>query len=436
MKRLSFGLLLLILSTSIAAQTTGLDATRPLKIGDTVPDILLENMINYPGGTAHLSDFRGKAIILDFWNKGCLACIKAFPKMQILQNKFDKELQVLLVTKDPKDEIIKLFRRSEIVKRTSLPMVTGNRYLHRLFPHLGEPYHVWLDKHHVVRHTSSGYNATPENLSMFLSGKKTQFADRHDNMSVKLSVDNSILDIENRLSMANIKYSSIISGKLDGYDKGEIAVLRDSISKRTIGLRCINMPIVSLYQIAFEFPHHDRVVLKVSDAERYKWPDDRNQLQKWKVKNTYCYELRILPEFEWESCLQIMQEDLNRYFKLHAGVKRGEVECFVLTKSNNTFVDQSERSEKSDRSELYEKTQDNYYIRNMPIGALLKSIRAEIGRTYQMPLVDETGIENRVSMVLPIKSFKTLETLRAELSKYGLDLLETTRELETMIIDD
>src|SRR5690606_15427351 len=101
---------------------------RPLTIGDTVPDMVFENMINYGAEKAQLSDFRGKAVILDFWSRGCLACIKAFPKMQDLQKQFEGKLQILLVTRDSKAKIAELFKHSEIAKNTSLPIAPGDKY--------------------------------------------------------------------------------------------------------------------------------------------------------------------------------------------------------------------------------------------------------------------------------------------------------------------
>lgn len=56
----------------------------PLTIGDKVPDIVLNHVINYKAGDIKLSDFKGKLVILDFWSSWCGACIALFPHMDSL----------------------------------------------------------------------------------------------------------------------------------------------------------------------------------------------------------------------------------------------------------------------------------------------------------------------------------------------------------------
>src|SRR5687768_13046390 len=69
----------------------------PLRVGDKVPEILLSNVKNYPGGKLNLSRFKGKLIIIDFWNSSCRSCIKAMPKTQELQDRFKDKVQIIYV---------------------------------------------------------------------------------------------------------------------------------------------------------------------------------------------------------------------------------------------------------------------------------------------------------------------------------------------------
>ena len=60
---------------------------QPAQTGQTLPDHVYQNVINYQADTLKLSDFKGKLVILDFWGTRCLSCITAFPKMDSLQKK-------------------------------------------------------------------------------------------------------------------------------------------------------------------------------------------------------------------------------------------------------------------------------------------------------------------------------------------------------------
>src|SRR5690606_35312975 len=69
-----------------------------LKPGDRMPEFLLSNLANFPTESAHISDFRGKLLIFDFWTVYCPSCIRAMPHMEALQERFGNRIQIILVT--------------------------------------------------------------------------------------------------------------------------------------------------------------------------------------------------------------------------------------------------------------------------------------------------------------------------------------------------
>ena len=76
MKRLNVAVAVIALfcisMASVYAQTNEI---KPLTIGDKVPDVEFENVINYSDKKVRLSDFKGKLMILDFWATWCTSCI-------------------------------------------------------------------------------------------------------------------------------------------------------------------------------------------------------------------------------------------------------------------------------------------------------------------------------------------------------------------------
>src|SRR5690606_33993722 len=77
---------------------------QPLQIGDTIPDWLWQlpltkwDAVSRGIKTVSLNEYRGKLIVLDFWNTYCGACIDAMPKMNALENQYKNSLAILLVS--------------------------------------------------------------------------------------------------------------------------------------------------------------------------------------------------------------------------------------------------------------------------------------------------------------------------------------------------
>src|SRR3569833_157804 len=121
---------------------------RDLKVGDKVANIQLGQLVNSNGMPLTLAGFNGKALILDFWAVWCSTCLAHFPLADSLQREFHSQLQVLLVdaanTGDKKERVL------ACLKGLSLPSVTGDTTLIKLFPHFYIPHYVWIDNEGIV----------------------------------------------------------------------------------------------------------------------------------------------------------------------------------------------------------------------------------------------------------------------------------------------
>jgi len=119
---------------------------KPIFIDDPLPNINLGKFLFYKDSTARLFDFTGKVILFDFWFTGCPVCIEMFPKVDSLQKQFGKHLQVIMVTKDPKEKVLPLIKKWELEHHTqwTLPIIVGDTLLHQYFPHHAEPNYIWI----------------------------------------------------------------------------------------------------------------------------------------------------------------------------------------------------------------------------------------------------------------------------------------------------
>ena len=82
----------------------GISATGPNMTGQQAPDFALQSL---DGKTVHLSDFRGKAVVLNFWATWCQPCKIEMPWFAELQKQYGPQgLQIVGVAMDdasPKD---------------------------------------------------------------------------------------------------------------------------------------------------------------------------------------------------------------------------------------------------------------------------------------------------------------------------------------------
>ncbi|TWV96841.1 redoxin domain-containing protein [Chitinophaga pinensis] len=55
-----------------------------------------------------------KGCIDDFWASFCQPCLAQFPRLQAMQDKFGKELQIITITSDRQETVRQLFDKSVI----------------------------------------------------------------------------------------------------------------------------------------------------------------------------------------------------------------------------------------------------------------------------------------------------------------------------------
>jgi len=54
------------------------------------------NLLTTSGDSIHLSDYKGKVVILDFWYVGCNPCVKAYKDIKTLEEKLGKDKFVVI----------------------------------------------------------------------------------------------------------------------------------------------------------------------------------------------------------------------------------------------------------------------------------------------------------------------------------------------------
>jgi thiol-disulfide isomerase/thioredoxin len=409
------------------------NAFAQLKINDTIPDLLFREVLNADQKIVSLSNFRNKALIIEFWDTHCKSCLENLSKLDSVQQQFQKDLQILLVTKQSKKEIQDFFSRFKKIKVPAIPLIVGDTILNSLFPSEGYPYVVWIDKGGAVKHLTGNYNVTPEHVDQFLKGNniKMKYA------GVK-TVYAPLWTLDDSSFQKNVKYYSSLTSCINGLDIHEPdgALLKNG---RSVQISCNCVTILELFKIAFgeggKYPINTRYGIKAEmDSVLFIKPSDPNKWDEWERNHLFSYQL-VLPASKKEFLYETMQEDLIRYFDVTAVRQKEKIKGYFLSKVSNKPLQVSRADQPFDSyNDGNINLMDTLFFLKQPLQRLSFLINSWI--YYSFPF--QSKINDNVLIDFAIKkSFVSplnMKELRAELRKYNLELSEGLIETEVLVI--
>lgn len=451
-----------------------------LYIGDRVDmeSIVFNNVRNYPGGKAKLSDFKGKYIVLDFWSKTCSSCIAAFPKMEELQQQFKDDIQVLLVTENTEDELSLLLKNSPNVKGTKLPMVLGEKLLtQNLFPRSSSPYHVWLDREGKVIASTESQETTSKNIKNLVNGKPLNLIVRYDNEDENLfnelrnpsipllKVHRGYLKnhlkyyaqiptkkIANSLPLAeiigSIPYYSMFLDYIPNISQfaNGFQILKDTTGKER-GFRIFNDGLYGFFYWAYLDKGNQitKIIAEGNARSLYEDITDTTDLKRHLMRNSFCYE-SCLPEYSLEKAKKLLQQDISRFLGIIGTVEERPLKCFVLKRLGTNQDHNLWMKDQNIPIENYKEglVKDGFEWKNLSFSYLASWLSLSNPSMDDPVFIDETGFtkgeyaQRRIDVLLKCKSLhltsKNLLCIRKELARYGLGLNEETRKMKVLVL--
>lgn len=443
----------IVMQFFLGIQCFGWQLENQLHIGDSIPyNLHFFGVKNYPTEELQLSDFRGKNIILDFWTKNCSSCISAMPKMQKLQSKYEKDLQVLLITPNSKEELSLLFSKSEILQRSKLPMIFDDTLLtKKFFPHWSVPHHVWINRHGKIVSINDGSYTNDFYVSKMILDKNVNLPSADDlvdcsdifNKGVSLALINNGLfksrvryfysefgtELYNSDSNRATKPYSLFLNRIDNcksirYD--DIVYLKDSLGN-DIGVQLINYPLDMLFMFAYSFyPDHNsfvsgKVVVENNDGFAPFQGSTTEDLKLWRYLNSICYET-CFPNFSSDELKIRLKNDLKRFLGIEARIEETSLECWSLVTKNENYLNFKSHSSSQTYVD-FSQVEGKAIFMNQSINRLISELQIS-NNMFMMGkpiIVNETGISENVrfNITLPISSLTNFEDLNIELSKYG-----------------
>ncbi|MBO9634169.1 MAG: TlpA family protein disulfide reductase [Chitinophagaceae bacterium] len=416
--------------------------TVPVKtytVGDKVPDLVFRNLQNFPEKQTSLSSFKGKLVLIDFWDMPCGTCIAAFPKIKEVQDRFKNKVQVITVTKRTTPEQYK--NAISVVpglKGFSLPTVLQDDQLYKHFPFEFISHVVWIDGNGVVKAITGTDYITPENIELALKEDHLPWPVKKDIVGFDYHQPLFTVTTGEALPPAPSYYSAL-TGYIDGINAGEAV---DS-SNGSLTWNAFNMGLLSLCDGALNgrssgFINPKYLVLEVRDKDRFIHNTKTQLYSDWAKKNQYCYSYTIPLSLNDEQRKEFVKYDLTHWLHvIGVNVKKEirEIPCYslVLLRNNKREVE----ANGTDSVFVTRYPHDSSELKNWKLSAFLSDLNIAY---YDIPyvLIDSTGYPSdfRVNMKFSKNAFSGIEPLRKELNHYGFDLVPVTSSQEVYVITE
>jgi thiol-disulfide isomerase/thioredoxin len=425
-RKLNLLFVLVFSSSTIWGQQNSPDI-RPIQIGDTVPNMVLDRIFNSQEKNMRLSDlYKDGLLIINYWATWCSGCINEFPMLDTIRKKFPQKVKVLSVTYQDSAKVADFFSKHPGIKIPDVLMVTDDSLFRNYFRFRYLPHNIWINNKGIVITETASSELIEENVSAILQNRASDITRKHDDMTFNFlkplhAGDSSFL------------YRSIITPFADSIGGGSI--FDNNESRRFFGW---NQPIIRFYWLAFTYMKYEKInwdliELNTKDSAKFFYPTAHreifnrskyhtgaafeNELKKWKWDNLFCYDLIIPKKVPNRVFCEYMFNDLERTFQIHADRKFKKVRCNVVSK----YKPGKEMLLKpSTQGKAVFKLNDNKLIIHR---LSLDYVFAKLSFEFETdPFVNATGIDYLIDMEIDISkdSSDRLADILEGFKKYGL----------------
>jgi thiol-disulfide isomerase/thioredoxin len=409
-------------------------------VGKKCPDIVLKNIKYFSKKKASLSEFSGKWLVLDFWNKHCAACVASFPRTNALQKQFAGKVQFMLVgIQDPEKQIEKKYELYRERENLEMPC-SFDSVLARQWGIEAGPYIIVIDNHGVVQGITAGLYR--DQIQTFLAGGKPDLApvysiDPNDTVDQRVSFDASqaFLINGNGGPDSSFLFRSILA-RFNFFKQQQFLPMSIGDSRHSSRFQVLGVPLYMLYNYAYfgvPFPggtigdstrgrYQDFPILEIRDSSIFQSSTGDN-------KNLFSYSLILPPQDTTsESLQQAMQRDLQNYFGYEASVEIRKCDCWEIMTTNKA---KEKLKSKGFGKELIQLTKYGYKARNYPFDDFLNNLCLK----FQHEIIfDSSGIVGNIDFTLEDAKWINIEDARKSLASTGIELVHTKREMKVVVI--
>ncbi len=429
------------LALLICATITGFGQQTPavkrLKIGDPVPGYTLSKLLNYPEQTLKLNDFKGKILILDYWNTACVSCIESWPKLLKLQEEYKDKIQIVLVNSLQDEKVIlPLLKKWEknFSRKMTLPIAYGEKMVDSLFPHAAVPHVAWIDQNVAVKYITSGSYLNAETIQHVLDGKSMQIYEKTDSYIEDINYSKPLFVDGNGGTSDNIIYSTVISKFVPGITGTAMYYSKKAYSVGVL----TNASLVRMFRELYgkgidkfgsqQLLPYARVVLKTADTASIV-----SYLNKiFRYENLFNIQVTVQKEISKEKIKRKMITDLELYFQVKTAWTKQKTPCLVVSRSSSPITTYRDGA----RALTYRDSKIT--VNKVTLQELINQFLSNISSWYEFPypVVDETNYGGELGNISFETDLGNYRLVGRELEKHGLKFSIEEREVDVLVVTD
>jgi len=403
----------------------------PLSIGDHVPNIRFQNLINSKSKTVGIFDFKGKLLIIDFWATWCSPCVAMIPKMDSLQEQFKDQIRFLSVTSQSDKEVRAFLERRKkfnLLAHENVQIVNDTE-LKKWFPHATLPHYVWINGEGIVSAITGYEEVNEQNIKNALHQNTSGLTVKKD-VRAPYEADLPLFLGGNGGTPNNLFYHSILTGYSETIPAGTYTPKPDS--SKTIRIRAINLQFIDLWRLAMRGIgrfNPNRVEVRSKDSLQLVYNFKGSDIE-WYRAHSYCYDL-VLPQNMASNGYAFFRTELERLFPRYiVKIEQQTRKYLALQRTSELDKVRSAGAPQVWKQDMYGLTMhyqnwlmfywtlDDYYFQASPL-----------------PIIDETGLKGAIDIELTAK-MTDRASLNEALLKYDLRLVEKTGPIDIMVVED
>lgn len=401
---------------------------KALIIGDSLQELPLKFIYDNPYHIedTRLSKLKGKIVILDFFSIGCGSCIHSLPRLDSLQQKYDHQIQIIVVASESAKAIKQFLITNKNVKGIRLPFITGDTVLVKIFPHRFIPHEVWLKDQKVIA-ISEANEVNENNIQKAIVGLKSFLLpikkdkmdfDNSNSLQNQLMVDDSALMIQ----------QCLITNYYPGVGTRKSITIQGNRKRQTI----LNWPILGLFQLAWGFASN-RILLEVKDPSLFFYNLESDH-EKWNRNNLYCYEITLPISIPDSTVKNSLRFTLNSFTPYWGRFETKKINCYALQLNGNRRLYLLDENFSNGISYLAD---DSLVFKNMTIESFVAHYNTSSTPSPDKPIViNETGDNMLLNVKISKNAMNHIENLRKEMAAFGIDVVAVQRDLDVFIVRD